>query len=214
MAIFATKRMRMESTEKKISAVINAGGQGKVYFPADFFDCGTPKAVSKALQRLVRKEKLMRLSRGIYCTPVESHWGMGMLPASSQEVAEAIADRDGIRLGPTACEAQNALGLSEQVVVNPVYSTDGPYREIYYRDGFRPIIMYHVSPRMFSYKSKVMMLVNLALEDIGKENLWQFDMDALESLFHRVPYEEIRSDLRKTPAWIRNIVMGYYGKAS
>ena len=166
-------------------------------------------------ERRGNQEKLMRLSRGIYCTPCkDSMWGMGPLPASSEAVAEAIADRDGIRLGPTACEAQNALGLSEQVVVNPVYSTDGPYREIYYRDGFRPIIMYHVSPRMFSYKSKVMMLVNLALEDIGKENLWQFDMDALESLFHRVPYEEIRSDLRKTPAWIRNIIMGYYGKAS
>ena len=46
----------MDSTEKKIERMVRAGGEGKVWFPSDFFECGSEKAVSKALQRLVADE--------------------------------------------------------------------------------------------------------------------------------------------------------------
>ena len=204
----------MESTEKKIKRMVLEGGEGKVWFPADFFECGSYKAVSKALQRLVADEVLMRMTRGLYCTPEESRWGMGKLPASATDVVQAYAQRDGFRLAPSFGEAQNALGLSTQVVCNPVFSTDGPSRTIHYRDGRRPIVLYHVPPRVFNYQSRVMMLTVIALDDIGKDDLWQFDMDGLERVFSRVPYEEIREDLRITPTWIRNLILEIYGKQS
>lgn len=197
----------MQSTEQKIRDVVLAGGEGKVYFPSDFFDCGSDKAVSKALQRLVADEVLMRMYRGIYCRPTESRWGMGMLPASSDAVLEAIKKRDGIKTGPSSGEAQNALGLSDQVVMNPVYSTDGPSREIHYREGARPIVMYHVSPRVFTYKSRVVMLTVIALTDIGEKNLWEFDLDGLRRIYSKIPYASIREDIRDTPAWIRKLIL-------
>lgn len=205
----------MDSTEKKMKRMILEGGEGKVWFPADFFECGSQKAVSKALQRLVAAEVLMRMTRGLYCRPVEDRtWGMGRLPASADEVVKAYADRDGFRLAPSFGEAQNALGLSTQVVCNPIFSTDGPSRTIHYRDGRRPIVLYHVPPRVFNYKSRLMMLAVIALDDIGKDDLWQFDTDGLEDVFSRVPYEEIRDDLRITPTWIRNLILQIYGKRS
>ena len=204
----------MDSTEKKMKRMILEGGVGKVWFPADFFECGSQKAVSKALQRLVAADVLMRMTRGLYCTPEESMWGMGKLAASPDDVLKAYAKRDGFRIAPSFGEAQNALGLSTQVVCNPVFSTDGPSRKIHYRDGRRPIVLYHVPPRVFNYRSRVMMLTVIALEDIGKDDLWQFDMDGLERVFSRVPYEEIREDLRITPTWIRNLILEIYGKKS
>ena len=182
-----------------------------MYFPSDFFDYGNEKAVSKALQRLVDEEVLMRMERGIYCTPkIDSEWGLGKLSAGSDAVVEAIAKRDCIRIAPSAYEAQNILGLSDQVVMNPVYSTDGPSREINYHKGARPIVFLHVSPKVFSCRSRIVMLTYLALEEIGPKSLWEFDMDALCSLYKRIPYDEIRDDLKLTPSWIRKIIMDFY----
>lgn len=202
----------MDSTEKRIMRIVKAGGEGKVYFPSDFFECGSDKAVSKALQRLVQAEVLMRMERGLYCYPRESEWGMGKLPASSDEVLDAYKKRDGFRTAPCPGAAQNALGLSEQVVMNPVYSTDGPSRKIYFYKKFRPIVLYHVSPKVFHYKSNIMMLAVIALEDIGQKDLWQYDMDGFRDTFSRVPYEEIRDDLKITPKWIRNLILELYEK--
>ena len=200
----------MDSVQQKIKQTVLEGGEGKVYFPSDFFDYGNEKAVSKALQRLVDEEVLMRMERGIYCSPTESKWGMGKLSAGSDAVVEAIAKRDCIRLAPSAYEAQNMLGLSEQVVMNPVYSTDGPSREINYHKGARPIVFIHVSPKVFSCRSRVVMLTILALEEIGQKSLREFDMDALRTLYKRIPYSEIREDLKLTPSWIKKIIMDFY----
>ena len=200
----------MDSVEKRITRILEERGRGKVYFPSDFFECGSDKAVSKALQRLVQSDVLMRMERGLYCYPKESEWDMGKLPASSDVVLEAISQREGFKVGPCPGEAQNALGLSEQVVMNPVYSTDGPTRRIHFYKGFRPIVLYHVSPKVFTYKSRIIMLAVIALNDIGKKDLWQFDVEAMKEVFSRVPYEEIRDDLRSTPTWIRNLILGFY----
>ncbi|MBQ3896929.1 MAG: hypothetical protein II742_00335 [Clostridia bacterium] len=203
----------MDSVEKKIERIVRAGGEGKVYFPSDFFDCGSEKAVSKALQRLVASEVLMRMERGLYCFPtIDRKWGMGVLPAGSDKVLDAYIRRDGFRIGPCPGEAQNALGLSDQVVMNPVYTTDGPSRKIYYRKNACPIVLYHVSPRVFNYRSHIIMLTVIALEDIGKDSLWEFELDTLRAIYSDIPYMEIREDLKNTPSWIRNLILDFYGK--
>lgn len=200
----------MDSVEKRIARIVREGGEGKVYFPSDFFECGNSKAVSKALQRLVASGVLMRMERGLYCSPTESHWGMGKLPAGSDAVIRAYAEKDGFKYGPCPGMAQNALGLSDQVVMNPVFSTDGPSRRIPYAKKARPIVLYHVPPRVFNYKSEIMMLAVIALSDIGPKDLWQFDLDRMHGIFSGIPYSEIRSDLRNTPTWIRNLILGFY----
>lgn len=203
--------MLMDSCEKRIAEIVKAGGEGKVYFPSDFFECGSEKAVSKALQRLVADEVLMRMTRGIYCSPtIDTKWGMGKLQAGSDTVLKAISEREGFKVAPSPAEAQNILGLSEQVVMNPVYSTDGPSRRIPWRKGLRPIVLYHVPPKVFTYKSRVVMLSVIALLNIGQNNLWEFDLDGMKHVFSKVPYSEIRDDLKKTPSWIRNLICSMY----
>ena len=205
----------MDSIEKKMERMIREGGEGKVYFPDDFFECGSDKGISKALQRLVARGVLMRMSRGLYCSPIEDrHWGMGKLMAGADSVLEKYKYRDGFRTALCGCAAQNALGLSEQVVMNPVFSTDGPSRRIHYRDGLRPIILEHVSPRIFNYKSRIVMLTVLALEDIGPKDLWEFDTERMEEIYAEIPYEEIREDLKSTPRWIRDIILQIKGMSN
>lgn len=202
----------MDSVEKKIERIVREGGEGKVYFPSDFFDCGSDKAVSKALQRLVDSEVLMRMTRGLYCSPTESRWGMGKLPASYDTVLQAFSERDGFKLGPSPGEAQNALGLSDQVVMNPVFTTDGPSRKIHYKEGARPIVLYHVPPKVFNYKTRIIMLTVIALNDIGKDDLWEFELDTMRGIYSGIPYSDIRDDLKYTPSWIRKLILSFYEK--
>lgn len=203
----------MDSTIRKMERMVREGGEGRVWFPSDFFECGNEKAVSKALQRLVEEEVLMRMTRGLYCSPsIDRMWGMGKLPAGADDVIKAIAEREGFKLGPAPGEALNSLGLSDDVVMNPVYTTDGPSRSIHYRDNRRPIYLYHIPPKFFNFKSHIMMLAAIALNDIGKEHLWEVEFDRMEEIFSRVPYAEIKDDLRITPTWMRNIILGFYGK--
>ena len=56
------------------------------------------------------------------------------------------------------------------------------------------------------------MLAVITLEDIGQKDLWQYDMDGFRDTFSRVPYEEIRDDLKITPKWIRNLILELYEK--
>ena len=56
------------------------------------------------------------------------------------------------------------------------------------------------------------MLTVIALNDIGKDYLWEFETDELRAIYSRIPYAEIRDDIKYTPTWIRNLILSYYGK--
>ena len=68
----------------------------------------------------------------------------------------------------------------------------------------RPIVFYHVSPKIFNYKSRIVMLTALALDDIGPDSLWEFDMEALEALADKELYDSV-VEHRRTFNAIRGI---------
>lgn len=43
--------------------------KGAIFFPSDFEDIASPEAVRQTLGRMVKRGKIMRVSRGIYCIP-------------------------------------------------------------------------------------------------------------------------------------------------
>ena len=59
----------MISLEYIILTKILGEKDGTLFFTEDFLSIGNAKAVSKALERLEKKEKLRRVARGIYKKP-------------------------------------------------------------------------------------------------------------------------------------------------
>ena len=55
--------------KEKILHRVDTPGVGKVWTPVDFLHLGPRAAVDKALQRLVARDELRRLSRGLYDKP-------------------------------------------------------------------------------------------------------------------------------------------------
>ena len=118
--------MADQSTYNSIKRRVEEAGRGALFFPDTFADAGTSDAVRSALVRLCENGVLTRVAQGIYCYPrVDERWGGGSILPSVEEIAQAIAARDRVRIAPTGAYALYRLGLSTQIPANVVFVTDG-----------------------------------------------------------------------------------------
>jgi Family of unknown function (DUF6088) len=166
----------------------------KVFTPSDFLDLGTPHAVGMVLSRMVRSGTLRRLARGLYDVP-RTHPLLGNLLPSTDEVVKAIARRSGVVVQPLDVDATNLLGLSEQVVAQPVYETNGPSRKVQVGDSV--IEFKHRSPRSVTAAAESSNLVFAALRGLGKQHVTLARVAHLRKL---LPAKE-RAQLLKTCRW-------------
>lgn len=193
----------MESIDNKIINKIKKAKRGSLFFIEDFLHLGTSKAVSKALERLVGKEELSRVARGIYARlridPV-----LGAISPTTEEIADAVRRRDKARIIPTGILALNALGLSTQVPMNLVYLTDGAARTVHV--GKRKIVFKKTSPRNLAAIGSISSLAIQALREVGKDKVTQHEINTiLKQLEKEDPYR-LQHDIKLAPEWIRIIM--------
>lgn len=193
----------MQSVDDKVIAKIKKAKRGSLFFTEDFLSFGSAKAVAKALERMVEKEEVFRVARGIYAR-LEKDPILGLLKPSTEAIAQAIAKRDKARIVPTGILALNALGLSTQVPMNVVYLTDGAKRKIDL--GKRKILFKNTAPKNLSAIGKISSLVIQALKEIGKDNCTEHEIQIiLKQLTKEEPYR-LEHDIRLAPEWIRVIM--------
>ncbi len=193
----------IESIDTLIINKIRKARGGTLFFIEDFLSFGNSKAISKALQRLVEKEELSRVARGMYAR-LQQDPILGTIYPSTEEIAKAIAKRDKATIVPTGSLALNALGLSTQVPLNVVYLTDGSARKIDL--GKRKIIFKKTSPRNLAAIGPISKLAIQALKEIGKDNLKEREKEIiLEHLKKEDPYK-LEHDIRMAPEWVRVIM--------
>jgi len=200
----------MQSIENKIVKEIKKSKRGKIFFQDDFATFGTPGAIRLALSRIEKKGLLFRVAHGIYSYPrlnkIEWIDEKYILP-SIDEIAHAIAKRDKVRIVPTASHALNALGLSTQVPANVVYITDGTQRRIKVGKG-RGIMFRHTSnARNLAYKSELLMLIVLALREIGEGKITPEQLIIIKEHFSKITKQEFETDVKLIPLWVRKFLL-------
>jgi hypothetical protein len=200
----------MQSTISQIENKIKNSKRGKIFFQDDFATFGTPGAIRLALLRIEKKGLLVRVAHGIYVYPKlnKFEWldEKYILP-TIDEIARAIARRDRIRVVPTASHAFNALGLSNQVPANAIYITDGTARRIKVGKG-RGILFKHTSNiRNLDYKSELLMLIVLALREIGEGKVTDTQLAVIKEHFSRITKKEFEADIKLIPLWIRQLLL-------
>lgn len=198
----------MRSVYTEIQTTVEKSTPGTLFFPEDFAAIGTPEAVRAALVRLCRSGVLMRAAQGIYCYPkVDTKWGSGVIPPSIEEIAEGIAKRDKVRIVPTGSYCLNLLGLSTQIPANVVFVTDGSGRRINIGKG-KGILFKHTSEmRIFAFKSEMMLLIVMALREIGEKNITEEQMSILKQHLSTVSQEDLHADIQLVPIWVRKILL-------
>lgn len=195
------KRIKVQ---EKIQEVIKSFPKGSIFFAKDFLEYGNAASIRKALARLTNKKILVRLTHGIYLYPkIDKEYGV--LTPSTDDIANAIARRDNVRIATTGVEAMNLLGLSTQVVMNSVYLTDGSSRTI--KVGKRKITFIHASPKNLATKGHISSLAIQALKTIGKQNVNQKMINRIEEVLQKEKKENILHDAKLAPVWISNTLI-------
>jgi len=194
---------RFMSVENQILEKIKNNKRGKIFFPNDFHLLGTDSAIRQSLNRLEKKDILVRLSNGIYLFP-KKHKVLGILKPSTEEIALAIAKRDKARLIPTGSQALNKLGFTTQVPMNAVFLTDGSRRVI--KIGKRNIKFKVAPPKLLSVKNETNIYIIQALRELGQENVTQDIKLKIAEILKNVNKEDLKHDIKLAPRWIAAIM--------
>ena len=196
--------MADQSTYNTIKRRIEKSKRGTLFFPDTFADYGTSDAIRSALVRLCENEMLTRVAQGIYCYPrIDTRWGGGIILPSIEEIAEAIAKRDKVRIAPTGAYALYRLGLSTQIPANVVFITDGSPRRVTIGKG-RGILFKHTSEmRTFAYQSSLMSLIVTALREIGEGNATEQQKAIIKKHLENVSEKDFSNDISLAPIWVR-----------
>jgi hypothetical protein len=195
--------MENKSTEIQILAVVKKKVKNSIFFPEDFLEIANSEAIRKALQRLVEKKKITRITHGIYVLPKQSKLIGEVLP-SAEELAKAIVKRDKARIIPTGTYALNALGLSTQVPLKLVYLTDGAPRTI--KVGNRTIVFRKTTPKNLAVKGELSSLAIQALKAIGNEKVKAEEEKKIIEILKSEDKKNLMHDIKLAPIWIANIL--------
>ncbi len=200
----------MKSVHQEVVNRIGALKPGSILFPTDFRGIGTDDAIKKALSRLVKDSMLERLAHGIYFVP-KNHPTFGKLYPSLEEVAEAVAEHEHVRIRPAGAYALNKLGLSTQVPTRQVYITDGQARQIKVGKGgikFKP-----TTPKKFGMKGPISSLVIQALEELNLSQITPEMATRIRELLDKETPENLIEDIKLASAKVNDMLINLYFKS-
>ena len=193
----------MQAVDSKILSRIYGRGKGCVFTPWDFLNLGSRQAVDLVLHRLVKKNTIRRLARGLYDYP-RIDPDIGPLSPTTDAIVKALKGRDNILLQPSGGYAANLLGLSEQVPAKIVFLTDGPTRRV--QIGKQVILLKHTTPRAMATAGRVSGLVIQALRHIGQRHVDDSTIARLRKRLPKMDKKQLLQDIRHAPAWIASIM--------
>lgn len=193
----------MQGVEYKIERSIKVRQKGSLLFPDDFAGMGSADSIRKALQILKDRGLIKSVAHGIYVRPIVNQYIGEVLP-SAEEVAQAIAKRDKIRLVPTGAYALHALGLSTQISLKLVFLTDGAARTI--KVGKRTIKLKRTTPKNLMAKGRISSLVIQALREIGKDKVSPSELKQINKLLKEEDQQLLKHDIKLAPQWIKQVM--------
>lgn len=120
--------MRTASITQKIREASQSMPEGAVLSARALLHLGSRAAVDQVLSRLARGRELLRVGRGLYSPQLRSRFGSrGPRP---EKLVQGVAALTGETIAPSGASTANALGLTTQVPVRPVFLTSGRSRQL------------------------------------------------------------------------------------
>ncbi|MGC1879189.1 MAG: DUF6088 family protein [Rhabdochlamydiaceae bacterium] len=191
------------SAETTIKNRITEHGPGWCFTPMHFSDLGSDASIRKALSQLEKQKFIRRLARGLYDYP-KKHDTLGVIPPDLNEVARAIAEKDGVLIQPAGAHAANLVGLSTQVPGRIIFLTEAASKKV--KIGNQEIIFKKTTKKnMLSAGTREGLLIQ-ALKNLGKDHIDQKARKQIAKFLENSPKEEIKRNMKFAPVWIRALV--------
>lgn len=204
--IFCGNEVCSEMSQSIVNSVKNriiGHGRGWCFTPKHFLDLDSDTGVRSALFRLERDKMIRRLAQGLYEYPRE-HDVLGVLPPQVEEIAKAIAEKNGLRIQPSGAYAANLVGLSEQVPGRIIFLTNGPAKKL--KIGKLEIVFQAAREKTLHATGKVGLVIQ-ALKNIGKAHVNEIGRARVQRFLKGTHPKEINKNLKYAPQWIRDIVL-------
>jgi len=199
------------SVDAQVARQVHQSSPGSVFTPDTFARLGSRAAIDKALQRLVARGGLRRLSRGLYDKPRQDEL-LGLLWPAVDEVIKALVGKDMLRTQPAGVYAANMLGLSEQVPAKVVLLTDGISRTV--KAGPMQITFKRTTPRQMAAAGRLSGLLIQAFKSLGAPHITPARIERLKQNIPAVEREKVLQDLALAPAWMRPFLREVAGGAA
>jgi hypothetical protein len=188
---------------KEIEKRVSRSKKGRLFFLNDFRGLGSEMAIRKALSRLHTSGKIKRIAQGIYVVPTNDNV-LGVVMPSLEKIAEAVAEREHIKIKPVGAYALHKLGLTTQVPTKLVYITDGPRRII--RLGRTSIRFKPTTPKKLALQGALSSLIIQALEELGTESIDATVKERLTMLLLKEDPRMLKHDLKMAPSRISEYI--------
>ena len=192
-----------QSIESAVKNRITDHGRGWCFTPMHFSDLGSDASIRKALSQLQKQNVIRRLAQGVYDYP-KMHDVLGLIPPDLNEVAKAIAEKNGVQIQPAGAYAANLVGLSVQVPGRIIFLTEGPSRRV--KIGNQEIIFKKVTKKVMSSAGTKEGLLIQALKNLGKDHIDQIARTQISKFLRGSNKKEVRQNMKFAPAWIRALV--------
>jgi len=189
-----------------VKKMIAGHGRGWCFTPRHFLGLNSDTGVRQALSRLQREKMIRRLAQGLYEYP-RLHAILGTLPPQVDEVAKAIAEKNGIQIQPSGAYAANLIGLTTQVPGRIVFLTNGPSKKIKF--GKQEILFRTTTEKnMYPAGTKVGLVIQ-AYRNLGKENIDDAVRARTKKFLKGTTEKELTKNLKYAPQWIRSIIFTF-----
>jgi hypothetical protein len=175
---------------------------GTVFTPVELVRgrLGPERAIREALRRLASDGLVRRIAKGYYDVPrINSQ--IGVLSPTTDAIIAAHARKTGAIIERPEVEAANKLGLTTQVVAQPVYRTNLFPREL--NIGGQRIRLRTASPRSLARDGDPAELVIDALQALGKQRVTPKEIARLRDFVrqHGIA-SKLKRRAQRAPAWI------------
>lgn len=193
-----------ESVNHIIELKIKSFKPGQVFLPSEFKELGTSTAIRKALSRLVESGQVERMGQGIYVIPKNDKVFGKVLP-SMEQLAEALAKKEHVKIRPSGQYALNKVGLSTQVPMRLVFLTTGNSKRI--QIGKNAIIFKSTTAKKLSMKGDITSLLFLGLEELDLQKISPTQIDRIMKLLKQESPENLKYNLRLAPSKVSDFVV-------
>jgi hypothetical protein len=193
------------TTTSAIQRQIKAIPIGKPFTNKLFLKHGSRASVDQALSRLVKSEKLERITNGVYVRPKNNRYVGVVMPALS-EVAEVIAKSNGETIQVHGAEAARQFNLTTQVPAKLIFYTSGSTREV--TVGKLKLGFIHAARRKLQFSGTRIGLALSALWFLGKEGINESAVKVVCSKLEVNELNQLRN--AELPAWLAERLNQYH----
>ena len=108
--------MKAENLERRVMKKVLASKRRNVFLRSDFAALGEYDQVGRAIRRLVRQGKLIRIGQGLYAKAAQSPFDGSPVPVKGiRALAAEALNRIGVKCGPSRLEKAYNAGTDNAV---------------------------------------------------------------------------------------------------